>query len=89
MPPALQIRSGTVLRSQFAAFSVRVFRWRLFPPPVNPYRGASLPLFECETADLVTRACPSKQGSSLGLNGTHCPFQNISAAWVTASNFWT
>ena len=48
-----------------------------FPPPVNPYRGASLPLFECETADLITCACPSKQGSSLGLNGTHCRVQNI------------
>jgi hypothetical protein len=29
-----------------------------FPPPVNPYRGASLPLFECEIADLITCACP-------------------------------
>jgi hypothetical protein len=48
-----------------------------FPPPVNPYRGASLPLFKCETADLITCACPFKQGSSLGLNGTHCRVQNI------------
>src|ERR1700733_3944679 len=48
-----------------------------FPPPVNPYRGASLPLFEYETADLITCACPFKQGSSLGLNGTHCRVQNI------------
>src|ERR1700733_13947604 len=48
-----------------------------FPPPVNPYRGTPLPLFEFETSDLITCACPFKQGSSLGLNGTHCRVQNI------------